>query len=637
MSDFPLPQEAAHASVAIGAFAEPLVRGRRVAVFGDATSPVASVLFERGARLVHVYDPDAGRVAEASARLASGATDRATRPVVLHFDSETGVREGAFDVVIVTDLSEWADPTDVVRRAKRVLGPSGVALFASPNPEAERFLLPPSESASRAIGYYELYDAVSLAFPEVRMLGQAPFVGYSIVDFSDEDPEVAVDTSVLAEPEAPEWYIAVGAERLASTQGYALVELPLASVASVPGFEPATLRGGERRARAEGPSERDLALTEARTRIAVLETETERLREQLSEARRAERGFEQASMRAAELEREVDTLRTRAEAAARDGSAKSEARVAEAVQRAEAAARARADADARTVQAEARAKDAERRVADGAARATDLESRLRDADARLRDAEARATSAEARRRETEERVKTIQSTVRELETKLAAELRTRGVAEMKASELAGTVEAAERRAKQRADDAATQADLEAEIRSLESALRERGHEVVRLNRDLRVAEQVGKELLFELQSAAPMGTLAGGGSPSGAASGSGSEPGASSEGRGTGTALAAPAEVDALSERAARAEADLVAAAWRVSQLEREVARNAAPRTSTDRERELESALAIAQRELADARSASPQAVVPAGVTEPLVLLEQVTRAQGHPTASSTP
>ena len=428
MSDLPLPQEAAHASVAIGAFAEPLVRGRRVAVFGDATSPVATVLFERGARLVHVYDPDAGRVAEASARLASSGGDRATRPVVLHFDSETGVRDGAFDVVIVTDLSEWADATDVVRRAKRVLGPSGVAMIASPNPEAERFLLPPSESASRAIGYYDLYDAVSLAFADVRMLGQAPFVGYSIVDFSDEDPEVAVDTSVLGEPEAPEWYVAIGADRLGATQGYALIELPLASVAGMPGFEPVTLRGGERRARSEGPSERDLALTEARTRIAVLESETERLREQLGEARRAERTFEQASMRAAELEREVDTLRTRAEAAARDGNARSEARVADAAQRAEAATAARAEADARAAKADARAKDAERRVADVTAKNTDLESRVRDAEARVRDAEARVGNAESRRRELEDRVKALQAAAQELEAKPATELGGRGAA-----------------------------------------------------------------------------------------------------------------------------------------------------------------------------------------------------------------
>ena len=47
-----------HPSLVLSAYIEPLLRGRRVAVFGDATISLLDDLGKRGARLVHVYDPD---------------------------------------------------------------------------------------------------------------------------------------------------------------------------------------------------------------------------------------------------------------------------------------------------------------------------------------------------------------------------------------------------------------------------------------------------------------------------------------------------------------------------------------------------------------------------------------------------
>ena len=54
-----------HPSIVLSAYLEPLLRGRRVAILGDATIGLADELSQRGARLLHVYDPDAARVAEA--------------------------------------------------------------------------------------------------------------------------------------------------------------------------------------------------------------------------------------------------------------------------------------------------------------------------------------------------------------------------------------------------------------------------------------------------------------------------------------------------------------------------------------------------------------------------------------------
>ncbi|HTJ83866.1 MAG TPA: methyltransferase domain-containing protein, partial [Polyangiaceae bacterium] len=614
------------------------------AVLGAATSPLADMLLERGARLVHVYDADAGRVAEASARRA-GAKSSASRPVIAHFESELGVRDGAFDAVIVSDLSEWPEAEQVVKTVRRLLSPAGVAFFSSPNPEAERFLLPPSAEAENALGYYDLYDAVSLQFSEVRMLGQAPFVGYSIVDFSEEDPEVAVDTSIVDEPEAPEWYVAVAGERLPVGIGYALVELPLAGIADAMASEPVTLRGGEKRDRRTIPSERDLALTEAEARIAVLVTENDRLREELTQARRAERSLEQASMRAAELDRELETVKRRLSDAERDvsmreraGAERGEARVREAEQRADALAKGRAELESRVAETESRARAAERRVADAEGRATDLESRAKTADAR-------ANAADARRKELEAKVAAASDTLKDLETKLAAERRARGEAELTVSKLSAEIEAAAARAKQRADDASTQADLEAEIKKLEGVLRERGHEINRLKRDIGVAEQLGKELLFELEEARALGS---GGPSGGSAFGAGGGTGVGGGVTGSGQSLSAAATpgldaaaAEVLAERAARAEADVVATEWRIAQLERELARRGGGAdVASRRERELERALVLAQRELAEARSrgeVEPDASRVAAATEHLVLREQVAGATGSETHPLVP
>src|SRR5689334_8630467 len=100
-------------SLVLSAYIEPLLRGRRVAVFGDATVGLVDDLGKRGARLVHVYDPDHSRAGEAMAR-ALPARQHAITYAVLTAD--LGVRDGAFDLVIIPDLSIFPDPTEILRR-----------------------------------------------------------------------------------------------------------------------------------------------------------------------------------------------------------------------------------------------------------------------------------------------------------------------------------------------------------------------------------------------------------------------------------------------------------------------------------------------------------------------------------------
>ncbi|APR82064.1 TolA protein [Minicystis rosea] len=295
-----------HPSIVLSAYVEPLVRGRRVAILGDATIGLSDELSQRGARLVHVYDPDTARTAEALARAAPGRPHQVAYAVLA---GDLGVRDGAFDVVIVPDLTIFTDPADVMRRARRLCATSGVAVFVTPNAGAggRRLLAAgrgapvPPPAGGAALGYYELYDLVSLQFAKVRMIGQAPFVGYTVADFTRHgEPEVSVDTSLLASSEEPEHFIALASDRPISLDAYAVIELPWHDVADaiVPSEKTLSVRTAER-----------LALAEAETRVTLLSGELEKLRERAAEqSRDAETRVPVAaalSARVAELEAEI--------------------------------------------------------------------------------------------------------------------------------------------------------------------------------------------------------------------------------------------------------------------------------------------------------------------------------------------
>src|SRR5688572_21003605 len=210
----------------LAAFAESLVEGRRAVVFGSALSPTARLLLERGARLVHVCDPAPVRVAEALRRATAPGLTLSTLN-----DDEIAAREGAVDFVLVEHLGAF-DARSVVEKARKLLAVRGVALFVTPNREARRPLLPTSEPAAAPLDYYALYDLVKAEFEHVRMLGQAPFVGYAVVDFApDSEPEPVIDSDFVPRgSEEPELFVAVAARHRPNVPGHALVQLPLESV-----------------------------------------------------------------------------------------------------------------------------------------------------------------------------------------------------------------------------------------------------------------------------------------------------------------------------------------------------------------------------------------------------------------------
>ncbi|HVY45600.1 MAG TPA: hypothetical protein VHB21_06955, partial [Minicystis sp.] len=125
------PVAAAHPSNVLAAYLESLVVGRRVVVLGDVSLGLAEELLDRGARVVHAYDVDAARVSEALARAAPAGDG----PSYALLAGDLGVRDGAFDVAVVPDLSLFADAGELLRRAKRLVG-LGVCVVSSPNPAA---------------------------------------------------------------------------------------------------------------------------------------------------------------------------------------------------------------------------------------------------------------------------------------------------------------------------------------------------------------------------------------------------------------------------------------------------------------------------------------------------------------------
>jgi hypothetical protein len=256
-------------SVALAAYAEAWINGAKVVVFGDALSLLAERLIERGARHVQVYDADAARAAEASA--ASTLKQVSHAPLEL---AGSALRDGVFDVAIVEDLaSARENPKGLLEILTRALSRRGVALIGSRNSDVPERLITASAPAQQPLGYYDFYDLVSQHFEEVRMLGQTPFVGYAIADFSAADAsEVRIDTALLpGGAEEPEWFLALASALPVSPDAFSVIQLPIAELdLGASNARAAQAASSDDVARAEGK------IAELEAALAALATEATR-------------------------------------------------------------------------------------------------------------------------------------------------------------------------------------------------------------------------------------------------------------------------------------------------------------------------------------------------------------------------
>ncbi|HEY6560779.1 MAG TPA: hypothetical protein VI072_26055 [Polyangiaceae bacterium] len=423
-------------SAALAAYAEPLVSGHAILVIGDATSGLAELLLERGARLVHVYDRDAGRAAEATARNTSNRITIAPLG-----DGGLSLRDAAFELALVENLADTGDAKAALRAARRALAPRGVAFVATPNPDVRVRLLPAQTTGSSptSFDYYSLYDAVSEHFAHVRMLGQTPFVGYAVVDFApDGELSPTIDADFLRQgTEEPEWFIAIGAPKAQGLGNFTVVQLPLAS---------------------------SIATASARE-----------LEEQLHTAQDAER---RARVRLAELE----------SAAERRGRSESAPAVAVAN---DAVYKAIEQRDSWIAQLEARALTADTRADESEGELESLRERLAE-----RESQASTAREEADRLHAELATLAAEKDSVVLELDALRTLLEEQRAQAKAFE--GALAGREARHNELAGHA--EAENERELSALETQLQARGTEIQRLCRELREAERLGRELVTDLLS-----------------------------------------------------------------------------------------------------------------------------------------
>lgn len=603
-------------TIVLAPYLEPAVRGRRVVVFGDASGTLGSGLLERGARLVHVYDPDAVRAAEFAARRGPSRT-----LVIAPMPSgDLAVRDGAFEVAVVPDLSQFAAPDDVIARARRLVAPTGLAVFASPNQDARTVV----SSRTAVLSYYELFDAVSLQFPDVRMLGQAPFAGYVIADFApDGEPEVVVDTSLLERgAEEPGWFIALGSRGRQRLDGYSVIQVPQTLVreeaqdstriAQAEAVSQTLQARSDHLASQLGPMQREVEQARARiaeleaqavsaSRVTTLETELEQRADQLKkmEARAGDTHVRASQLenKVRDLEEELRHQRDRAfrlsneleEEKKRSTKAALELgmirRTSELPIKPEAP---RPEDQARIATLEealeathkrisSLERELDRALAQEAAlqkRIEELEDAVEDHLAIDKQAGRRLVALEATLREKEQRIAALDATVLELGL---APPRVE-IDQASRRELAQAVK--ERDAAKVSVDALRQ-EHEAEVFTYEKQLVQLGRTLAEAKSEIARREDIVRELLLLLEEA--RGGNQGGGTLGGGAPGS--------------SAGGLQGQAQELAARCARKEAELQEANWRVQALESRLGEAAQHETSHE-VRELEAALFAAHQEL---------------------------------------
>lgn len=209
-------------------YAEPLASGAHAVVIGDSESSLVERLLDVGARSVHVLDPDRERAERAIASAPRGVTVRAFVPSI-------DVRDGVFDLAVVTDLSLLEDPRGTIALLRRAVAPRGAVVAMG---RARVDVGPAVEAFSSALGpatldYEELYELFAAEFEDVGLVGVVPFQGVVFAELgsADEAPAVSVDTRLVA-PDPPSIFVAVATgtdergRRRHELDSYAIVQVP---------------------------------------------------------------------------------------------------------------------------------------------------------------------------------------------------------------------------------------------------------------------------------------------------------------------------------------------------------------------------------------------------------------------------
>lgn len=484
---------------------EPLLADRKVIIIGNAERSLAEHVLGRGARLVQFLDPDPRRVAHAAAHNGERRLSYAQL-------TESALRDGSFDCAIVEDSTLVSDFARLVTGVARCLSPRGVAVLCASNPESSSGLL----GARRgALEYDALCDLVDEHFETAILLGQSPFLGYSVVTLDlDHPPVPALDNAFLGGAgDAPDFYIALcGSEQAISElrlEEMSIVQLPAKRF--VESSEQIHRERELRAARRLESVESELRLAKSRGSDKEVARLTSELEERDSRIRALRSQSEAAEARADDAEHELEELEKELEATH------------------QVLLQERTDRSTAKAKLEAELKEAR--------------EQLKEAREELKEAKHYAVGQEA----LEEEVTALDTTNKKLESalrekdqaieKLKHRLKD---AEKELDELHDQLDETEDMLQKARSEAAAPVlkDVENDLSNLEKQLQERGARILELEGQLRKLETYAKTLTAEL-------TLSGSAQ----------------------TETVSESDLGALEKALAEREADLVAAQWTIGQL----------------------------------------------------------------------
>jgi hypothetical protein len=136
-----------------------------------------------------------------------------------------GLAAGEFDVAFALDV-EPAELRATAEAMRRVVKPEGTLVLAVSSRDRP--------GARAGASYYELVDLFEPLFPSVKMVGQAPFAGSTLVEYGAADPDPVLDGTLVPKGERVEWYVVVAGPKKTVSRGYGVMQVPLTDVAALP-------------------------------------------------------------------------------------------------------------------------------------------------------------------------------------------------------------------------------------------------------------------------------------------------------------------------------------------------------------------------------------------------------------------
>jgi len=207
------------------AFLEFLYSGKRVLEIGCGDGAGATFLKERGAEQVLGVDLDGPALNQAQQRSSvSGVSFGRFDGVQLDSPSAT------FDIVVGFDISDRLQG-GLLDEIQRVMKPTGFLVTAIQNPDHPTFaeLAGPVSGDPDQPAYEEIIATLQGAFPRVTVVGQTPFVGYSVGWLGAEAEDLPLEMDAVLLPEGEEevaYYLAVCGRRSLNFDSQSLVQLP---------------------------------------------------------------------------------------------------------------------------------------------------------------------------------------------------------------------------------------------------------------------------------------------------------------------------------------------------------------------------------------------------------------------------